>query len=195
MMTEDCCAILDPALLTGWSAAKRSEPSTDTPLPARRFPPPSNMHLSFLIYGTMKVIQYIKPSETHCFMQITTKKGVWRGGGGRTITGPKSIRNNQKRVWGKEDEKKNNIEARHPWKRIQLDTAGIKWGFTTKKKQNKVLNMWAKVVGGGEGGGTHVRDEWVTATQLGQDKHRVCYQSICLKSMCSDVRGDINSVH
>lgn len=67
-------------------------------------------------------------------MQITTKKGVWRGGGGRTITGPKSIRNNQKRVWGKEDEKKNNIEARHPWKRIQLDTAGIKWGFTTKKK-------------------------------------------------------------
>lgn len=194
MMTEDCCAILDPALLTGWSAAKRSEPSTDTPLPARRSPPPIEYasKLSDLWNNESDTVHKTQ-RNTLLYANYNKKRGV-EGGGERTITGPKSIRNNQKRVWGKEDEKKNNIEARHPWKRIQLDTAGIKWGFTTKKKQNKVLNMWAKVVGGGEGG-THVRDEWVTATQLGQDKHRVCYQSICLKSMCSDVRGDINSVH
>lgn len=161
-MTEDCCAILDPALLTGWSAAKRSEPSTDTPLPARRSPPPSNMHLSFLIYGTMKVIQYIKPSETHCFMQITTKKGVWRGGGDVQLQVLNLFETTKKGCGGRKTRKKNNIEARHPWKRIQLDTAGIKWGFTTKKKQNKVLNMWAKVVGGGEGGGGRMlgTSEW-----------------------------------
>lgn len=67
MMTEDCCAILDSALLTGWSAAKGLDTTAVIPIQIR----------IYTVYGTMKKIQYVKPSITRRFLQIYNLRGAY----------------------------------------------------------------------------------------------------------------------
>lgn len=153
MMTEDCCAILDPALLTGWSADRV------WPIAA----PPSNMHLHHLwnnerdtVHKTQQntlLSANLQPKRGQIQLQVlnlweTTKKGC--GGGGDRIRGEAPLK--RKSWYGREQ--------------LQL------------KNKNK-----------GPG------NEWVTATQLGQDKHCVCYLSLYACRLCAPMCRDRNSAH
>ena len=70
MTTEDCCAIFRPCS-PDWLISGKSPTHRLTPAPPAARRSPAN------IYGTMKEIQYIKPSKnTLLFCKFTTKKGV-----------------------------------------------------------------------------------------------------------------------
>ncbi len=115
MMTEDYCAILDPALLIGWSAA-RVWPSTDTP--------PANMHLHDL--WNMKEIQYIKPSKNTSLSANLQPKGHVQL---KVLNYDKTTKNG---VRGKTKK----FEARHPWEEIEI-WEGSNMNFKTKTRSRR----------------------------------------------------------
>lgn len=71
MMSEDCCAMLDPPL-ADWLIS--SAGLYHQPTPARSLTPPPPKNFKYASTEQRKEIQYIKPSMTSCFMQIYNHK-------------------------------------------------------------------------------------------------------------------------
>ena len=74
-MTESCCAIIDPALLTGWSAARVCPIDWLTDWLTRPHPSPLPFQYASTRSMNNEKIQYIKPSNTRYFLQIYNQKG------------------------------------------------------------------------------------------------------------------------
>lgn len=180
MMTEDCCAIFffRPCSPDWLISGKRVWPIDCHPRPP--FPPFEKC--IYTIYGTMKRDTVHKTQHNTLLSANLQPEGHEQL---QILNLQESTK--KKKKWGEggweRRQEKNKIKT--PLRRNH-DTTGIK---TIPGLQLKRNNNNRKKNGPG--------DEWVTATQLGQDEHcgAVLPQSIRLQSMCSNVQRDINSVH